>query len=180
MDSNSLKISDLRIISQYAKGLPVIANMRQHKITMTGKDLLAMGVQQVNKQPVLSDLKYMYEPPFITTLFHYKFLIRAWHRNGQGGLTDYLKEVAEQISIEKKDHSDPVNWTDEDILHFLKKIRKISLLKEWLRHEWVLLKVKMGLVKRYNEEDIRRFTDYKNRVWQLLIKSIKQQPKNGN
>jgi len=170
MAYKTLEISDARILSQYAKGLPVIANNQQLQITMKGKDLLGMGVKEIDQFPVHAEKNYMYQPPFITSLFHYKFLVRAWHRCGQEGLSEYLRGVAAEIEKKKKDITDPRHWTDDQILHFLKHIRKISLTREWLRHEWALMKFKFGMGKQYSQEDVKQYTEWKKRVWKLLIK----------
>lgn len=170
MASFEITIKSARILLQYAKGLPIVANHMHEKITMKGSDLVAMGVKEISGEPIIESKSYMYEPPFITQLFHYKFLCRAWHHRGQQGLTDYLKAVNDIINRKKKDVTEVKSWTDAEILHFVKNIRKVSLFKEWRRHAWLLLLIKLGYCKKYKPQDIKEFTEWKNRVWALLIK----------
>lgn len=62
------------------------------------------------------------------------------------------------------------DYSDQDIIDFLKNTRRMGVIKDLFRHEWVILKIKLRITKQHNKEDIIWLREWSQRLKNIIKK----------
>lgn len=98
-----LDAEDKVMLKEWARVLPVVMEWTSKKHKMTGEEMKEMGFVEEMGGEVDSEGKYVYSMPVQMAANHYRRLKRAWLKDGQPGLTKYLKHIVQLIEKEKQD-----------------------------------------------------------------------------
>lgn len=99
--------SKQRILREYAAKLPTVLHNTHEVHIYTGQELIDMEEVPPKGQHFDPERKYLYKYPVQLASNHYRRLKKAYLKNGDDGIVDYLKQVYilmkrnEQVSLAK-------------------------------------------------------------------------------
>lgn len=99
---------DEHILQIYCKKLPIIQTQTHEVHLLTGKELQEMGYVEHEGQVIDPEKTYRYNAPVLLAANHYRRLKRAWMRNGQVGIENYLREVKKAVDLHKQQTAEHV------------------------------------------------------------------------
>lgn len=59
-------------------------------------------------------------------------------------------------------------YSDEDIYRFVTQVRKMSIRKDLIRHNWLLIQIYFGFSRHYTRKDLPWLVEWRNRLEKLL------------
>ena len=98
----TLTKEDQIILKEYAAILPVVMTSTHELHVYTGQELIDMGEDAPEGKTLDPEKKYPYRWPVQIAFNHYRILKRAWLKEGEAGLTKYLKQIAKIIEANKE------------------------------------------------------------------------------
>lgn len=102
MLNKKLTKAEEQLLKAYANHLPVVFQNTHEVHKMTGAELIEMGYVEKGGEKLLPAMKYEYNMPVQLAANHYRRLKNAWLKDGEPGITAYLKEIADLIEKNKE------------------------------------------------------------------------------
>lgn len=162
------------MIRGFAAQLPIVVNKHKLTLMLKGKLIIEMGFKTdpFSGEPYKPELQYTFMPPVLNAEMHFRFIRMYFGTSGQSALTKYMEDV---VAIAREANKNPAldpkqvdDYTDAEVIWFVKNVRKSTMFKEWWRHECEVVRVYLGMSKQHKVKDLPWLKRWRNRLQSLL------------
>jgi hypothetical protein len=101
MASKKFNKNDERLLRAYADKMPIVFHNTHEVHYMTGAEILDFGHVVKEGEKLDPEKKYAYNMPVQLAANHYRRLKRAWLKNGEEGIKQYVSHIA-QLALNQK------------------------------------------------------------------------------